>query len=147
MDIINRIVGVFLLIVAVIVAVHTIVEPLYFDSSQSGSGYSEGVWAIINPLSALTVILGVIFAYIRKRDVDGEGGAVVTREFLTANTIFYGFLFIGIIFFWNWFNLLSPAFNAVGPDVVSLTWIIIDACLPLLAGALGIHLALGEPAY
>ena len=143
MDILKKIVGIILLIVAVVVAVHTVVEPLYFDSSQSSSGYSEGVWDIINPLSAITVILGLIFGYMRKRDADAADEATVTREFLTANTIFFGFLFIGIVFFWNWFNLLSPAFNAVGPDAVSLAWIIIDAGLPLLAGSLGIHLALG----
>ena len=144
MDILKKIVGIILLVVAVVVAVHTIVEPLYFDSSQSGSGYSEGVWAIVNPLSAITVILGLIFGYMRKRDADAVDETTVTREFLTANIIFYGFLFIGIMFFWNWFNLLSPAFNAVGPDAVSLTWIIIDAGLPLLAGALGIHLLLAD---
>lgn len=144
MHIVRRIVGIILLIVAVVVAVHTIVEPLYFDSSRSGSGYSEGVWAIINPLSAITVILGLIFGYMRKRDADAADETTVTREFLTANTIFYGFLFIGIMFFWNWFNLLSPAFNAVGPDAISLAWIIIDAGLPLLAGALGIHLLLAD---
>ena len=144
MDIIKRIVGIILVLVAMIVAVHTIVEPLYFDSSRSGSGFNEGIWAIINTLAATAVILGGVFGYIRKRDADGDTDATVTREFLTANTIFYGFLFIGILFFWNWFNLLNPAFNAVGPDTISLTWIIIDAGLPLLAGALGIHLALGD---
>ena len=142
MDILKKVVGIILLVVAVVVAVHTVVEPLYFDSSQSGSGYSEGVWAIINPLSAITVILGLIFGYLRKRDADAADETTITREFLTANSIFYGFLFIGIIFFWNWFNLLSPAFNAVGPDAVALAWIIIDASIPLLAGALGIHLLL-----
>ena len=86
MDIIKRIAGGILLVVAVVVAAHTIVEPLYFDSSRSASGYSEGVWAIINSFSALTVILGVIFGYIRKRDADSADDTAVTREFLTANT-------------------------------------------------------------
>ncbi|MDE2685879.1 MAG: hypothetical protein OXI16_00045 [Chloroflexota bacterium] len=142
MDIIRRIVGIFLLIVAVAVAVHTIVEPLYFDSRLSESGYNESIWAILNPLMALAVILGAIFAYFRKRDVGGAGDDTVTREFLTANVLFYGLLFIGILFFWNWFNLLSAAYNAIGPDAISLTWIVIDAALPLLTGALGIHLLL-----
>lgn len=143
MDIIKRIVGIILVIVAVIVAVHTVVEPLYFNSSLTASGYNESLWALINPLSAITVILGVIFGYIRKRDVDGDGENAVTREFLTANTIFYGFAFIGILFFWNWFNLLSPNFTAIPLGAISLVWIIFDAGMPLLAGALGIHLLLG----
>ncbi len=93
----------------------------------------------------LAVVLGVIFGYIRKRSVDREGGdAPVTREFLAANTLFYGFLFVGILFFWNWFNLLSPAFTAVGMDTVSLVWIIIDTGLPLLAVVLGLSLLSGD---
>ena len=146
MDTLKKVVGAILLVVAVVVAAYTIVEPLYFDSSRSASGYNESVWAIINSFSALTVILGVIFGYIRKREADSAGGTTVTREFLTANTIFYGFLLVGILFFWSWFNLLNPAFTAIHIGTVSLVWIIIDAALPLLAGALGIHLLLGSDA-
>ena len=67
----------------------------------------------------------------------------MTREYLTANTLFYGFLFVSILFFWNWFNLRSPAFTAIGDDAVSLVWIVIDALLPLVTGAMGVHLARG----
>ena len=144
MDILKKIVGIILVLAAVIVAVHTVVEPLYFDSSLTGSGYNEGLWALINPLSAITVILGVIFGYIRKREADSADDTTITREFLTANTIFYGFLFIGILFFWSWFNLLSPNFTAIPLGTISLVWIIYDAGMPLLAGALGIHLLLAS---
>ena len=90
---------------------------------------------------ALAVVLGVIFGYIRKRDVDLEGGAAPpTREFLAANTLFYGFLFVGILFFGNWFSLLSPDFTGAGADTVSLVWGFIDAALPLLSGAMGLSL-------
>ncbi len=64
----------------------------------------------------LAVVLGVIFSYNRKRGVDLEGDAPITREFLTANTLFYGFLFVGILLFWNWFNFQNPDFAAVGMD-------------------------------
>ena len=67
MDIIKRIVGVVLIIAAVVLAVHTVVEPLYFDSSTTGSGYNESVWALINSLSAFAVVLGVAFGYARIR--------------------------------------------------------------------------------
>ena len=68
----------------------------------------------------------------------------MTRDFLAANTLFYGLLFIGILFFFNWFNLLSPAYTAVGPDAVSVVWALIDAALPLLLGALGLTLLRGN---
>lgn len=40
----------------------------------------------------------------------------------------------------NRFNLWSPAFTAIGPDAVSLAWIVIDAVAPLPAGVCGIRL-------
>ena len=139
MDIFRRIVGVVLIAIGAVVAVHMVVEPLYHASSEA-SPYSP-IWSIINPFMALAVVLGVIFGYIRKRGVDHEGGGTpISREFLSANTLFYGFLFVGILFFSNWFNLLSPDFTAVGTDVVSLVWAFIDAALPLLSGVMGLFL-------
>ena len=89
----------------------------------------------------LTIVLRVIFAHIRKRDVSGEDSSrMITREFMTANTLFYGFLFVGILFCWNWFNTLTPGFSAVGTDTRNLVWLLIDATLPLLAGSMGIFL-------
>ena len=144
MDIIKRIVGVILLIAAIVLAVHTIVEPLYFDSSTTGSGYNESVWAMINSLTAFAVVLGVVFGYVRLGRSASEGAAPVTREFLASNIQFFGVLFLGILFFFNWFNLLSSDFNAVGPDAVGLIWIAIDAGLPLIWFPMGLHLLKGD---
>ena len=94
---------------------------------------------------ALAILLGLIFGCMRKREVDRQGGsAAVTRDFLAANTLFYGLLFIGILFFFNRFNLLSPAYTAVGPDAVSVVRALIDAALPLLLGAQGLSLLRGD---
>ena len=135
----RRIVGVVLIVTAVVVAVHTVIEPLYYTSTEA-SPYSPH-WSKINLLTVLAVVLGVIFSYIRKRSVDREGGnAPVTREFLAANTLFYGFLFVGILFFWSWANYRSPGFTAVGADAASVVWGIVDALLPLLCGAMGVAL-------
>ncbi len=131
----KKICGLYLFAVAVLVAVHTVVEPLY-HASGPGQPYSP-FWTIVNPLTAVAIVLGAVFGYTRKRSAGGE---TVTREFLVANTLFYGFLFVGIMFFWNWFNILSPAFTAIGDDTVSLVWIVVDAGVPLLAGATGVHL-------
>ena len=143
MDMLKRITGIILVAMAVVVAVHTVVEPLYHGST-SAQPYSP-VWDTLNPLMVLTIALGLIFSFIRKRAVDCEGGgAAVTREYLAANTLFFGFLFVGILFLWNWFNLLNPAFAAIGSETVSLVWIIIDAILPLLSGAMGVFLLRGN---
>ena len=106
MERLKRIVGVVLLAIGAVVAVHTIIEPLYHVSSAA-SPYSP-MWRIIDPLEALAVVLGVICGYLRKRSVAHDGATPITREWLAANALFYGFLCVGILFFWNWFNLLRP---------------------------------------
>lgn len=142
MDTLKRICGLFLVLMAVAVAVHTVVEPLYHVSSE-GQPYSP-LWNILNPLMALAIALGLIFGYLRKKASDSEGdGGTVTREFVAANVQFYGFLCVGIMFFWNWFILHSPDFTAVGAETASLVWILIDATLPLLTGAMGVFLLRG----
>lgn len=129
----KQIVGAILIIVGVAVAIHTVAEPLYHTSSE----YSP-FWNILNPLMILAIVLGLIFGYIRKKGVDDSDA--ITREYLAANIQFYGLLFVGILFFWNYFNLHSPTFTAIGEETVSLVWILIDASLPLLLGAMGISL-------
>ncbi len=142
MNALKRICGIFLVAMAVAVAVHTVVEPLYHTSS-AGQPYSS-LWDILNPLMAIAIVLGVLFGYSRKKAADSEGDSgAVTREFVAANVQFYGFLCVGILFFWNWFILYSPAFTAIGADTASLVWILIDATLPLLMGAMGAFLLRG----
>ena len=142
MGILRRLIGVVLIIIGAVVAAHTIIEPLYHVSSEA-SPYSP-IWNTLNPFMALAVVLGVILGYIRKRRVDHEGDAPVTREFLAASTLFYGFLFVGILFFWNWFNTQNPDFTTLGSDTVSLVWGFINAALPLLSGAMGLSLLRGD---
>lgn len=86
------------------------------------------------------MLVGVIFGCIRKRRATGES---ITREALAANTQFYGFLFVGILLLWNWFNELSSAYTAVGEDTSTLVWILIDAAVPLLSGVMGLYLLRG----
>ena len=136
----KQIVGAILTIVGVAVAIHTVVEPLYHTSSDA-QPYSP-FWDILNPFMALSIILGLIFGYIRKKGIDG--GDAITREYLAANTQFYGLLVVGIMFFWNFFNLHNEAFTAIGAYAATLVWILIDATLPLLLGAMGISLMRGN---
>ena len=139
MDTLKRITGVYLILVAAAVAVHMVVEPLYYVSTEA-QPYSP-FWNILNPCMALAIALAVLFCHLRMKRVNSEGeSGPVTRGYLCANVLYFGTLFIGILFFWNWFNLWSPEFTAVGPQAVSLTWGIIDASLPLLLGATGGHL-------
>ena len=87
------------------------------------------------------IVLTLILSYVRKRDVEkGGGDAVVTREFLSANVTFYGTLAVGILHFWNWLNDLSPAFTAIGGDVITTTWTIVGVALQPLSAAMGVYM-------
>ncbi len=133
----KRFIGVVLIVVAAIVAIQTILEPIYYTSTDE-SPYSSA-WDIINWLSAISIILALIFGSMRMRSV-GEDSSV--QEFIAANTLFYGFIFTAIIFFWNWFGILGIGsdFTAVSMDTRSLVWILFDAIFPALNIAMGIHL-------
>ena len=87
------------------------------------------------------IVLTLILSYVRKRDVEqGGGDAVVTREFLSANVTLYGTLAVGILYFWNWLNDLSPAFTAIGGDVITTTWTIVGVALLPLSAAVGVYM-------
>ncbi len=130
--------GFFFIAVAVVVAVHTVVEPFYHVSTDD-QPYSP-VWDILDPLMVVAVALGAALAWRRKAAVDRDAAGPVTREYLAANVLFFGFVSVGIVLLHSWFGLLSPAFTAVGPDAASVMWIFTDAALPLLCGATGAEL-------
>ena len=138
---IRRICGAILVAMAIVVAVHTVVEPLYYTSTEE-SPYSP-VWAVLGWVMMLPLALGVWFGHIRKKAAESDGTGAITRELVAANVHFYGGLFFGIMFLWNWFAQLMPEFTAIGADTVSLVWIILDAGLPLLWGAMGVFLLRG----
>lgn len=137
MESLKRVIGVVLIVIALIVAIQTIIEPIYHTSTDD-SPYSSA-WDIINWLSAISIILGLIFGYIR---LSGVGADSSVQEFIAANTLFYGFIFVAIIFFWNWFGIMGFAsdFTAVSHGTRGLVWILFDAILPPLNIAMGISL-------
>ena len=78
MERLTRLVGGVLLAIGAVVAVHTIIEPLYHVSSAA-SPYSP-MWRIIDPLEALAVVLGVICGYLRTRSVAHDGAAPISER-------------------------------------------------------------------
>ncbi len=137
METLKRIIGVVLIVIAAIIAIQTVLEPIY-HTSTTDSPYSS-TWDYINPLSLISIILGVIFGYIRMRRAGADASV---QEFIAANTLFYGFMFAAIIFLWNWFGIsdIGQDFTGVDHGTRSLVWILLDATLPLLNGAMGVHL-------
>ena len=139
MDILKRVIGIFLIVAGIAVAGHLIVEPLYHTSTEAEP--SSPLWQVFHPVVIAAIVFTLIFSYARKRDVEqGWDGSVVSREFLSANVSFYGSLVVGILYFWNWFNDLSPAFTAIGGDVITITWTIVGVALLPLSAAMGVSM-------
>ena len=134
MDAARRVVGAVLLLTAASVGI-------YFVAGQLE--VLPPLWTPINYLMAVSAALGVIFSYLRKRALEAAGlDRIVTRRYLEANILFYGFLFIAMLFFWNWFDSL---FDADPQDIDHhIVWIIVDTVGPLLWGALGMFLLRGN---
>lgn len=137
MDGLKKVIGVVLILIAIIIALNTILEPVYHTSDPDNP--HSPIWDYINPLSAISIVLGIIFSYIRMNRITDNSSV---QEFIAANTLFYGFMFSAIIFFWNWFGILKVGvdFTAVSADTRSLVWIFFDALQPLLNFAMGTHL-------
>ena len=72
MHILKKICGLYLIAVAILAAVHAVVEPLYHVAGP-GQPYSP-FWTIVNPLTALAIVLGVMFGYLRKQGAAGWCG-------------------------------------------------------------------------
>ncbi len=133
MDALRRVVGAVLLVTAVLVGIYFVVEQL---------GILPLLWPPLNYLMALSAVLGVIFAYLRKHSLESAGlDRIVTRRYLEANILFYGFIAIAMLFFWNWFDLLID--DAPQDIHRSIVWIIVDTVGALLWGALGMFLLRG----
>ena len=137
MESLKRVIGIVLIVIALIVAIQTIIEPIYHTSTDD-SPYSSA-WDYINPLAAISIILGLIFSCMHMSRIS-ENSSV--QEFIGANSLFYGFIFVAIIFFWNWFGIMGIGsdFTAVGHGTRSLVWILFDAILPPLNIAMGVSL-------
>lgn len=139
MNPINRLCGFLLIVAGLVLVVHTLAEPLYYTSTVT-SPYSP-LWLYVNWLTALGVVIGVIYSYGRTcQACRGESASAVTRDYLVANVQFYGFIVLGIMFFWNWFQLFDTGYTATTPGTQALVWILVDAGLPPLMVTLGLHL-------
>ena len=127
MSILIRAVAAYLVLVAVAVAVHFIITPLY----HPGGDAPFTAWAVMNWFMAVAMLITLAAAYAEKRRVDGDRETDLKR-YLEANTVFYGAVALFILYFWNWFSSLSP--NNV-PD--SQFWVVIDTLMPIVMGVTG----------
>lgn len=130
----RRVVAAYMLLVAVAVPVHLLVTRFY-DSSLDET--ADAVWSILDPLMLVGLVVVLIVAYARKRQVEaGPADQPVHREYLEANVTLYFSAALFLMLLWNWFG-----FQWGGPDSdIALLWIVIDTTVPLLTVSTAIRM-------
>ena len=141
MNVAIQIIGWFFIVVGAAVGITIAVEPLIYTSTEA-QPYSPLWTYALDPGVFICIPLGALFTYLRKRGLDAEGaGGAITWDRLSASALFYGFLFIGILFFWD----LGAQFNwdtfAPGSEgIYGAAWIVIYALFAPLAITLGLRM-------
>ena len=112
MEAVMRIIGVFLLAVAVIILAQAIIP-----------GGRHELWAYINPLMAISIVLVVGFCIWSKLQSSDDSAPMGFPEF---DIVLYVGLFIAYLFFFNWSVELSEG------EGYSWAWIVINGMIPVL---------------
>ena len=127
MLLLGRVTSVYLIVLAVVVAVNFIITPLY----HPGGDEPYTVWETLNWFMAVGMLITVVASYVQKRRVDADGSSDVKR-YLEANAVFYLAVVVFLIFFWNWFSNLSANNEADGQF-----WVVVDTLMPIVMGVTG----------
>ena len=127
----------FLIITGTVVFLHTIVEPVYFTTTEEQP--ASPLWKIIEIHAAIALGIGIIYSILLVRNCNKN---MALFERLQSNLYLSGFLFCSVIFFRVWFAgvLFRDTFKTMSPDVLMLGWLIFDSTMPILSISLGLHL-------
>ncbi len=134
MDVLKRILAVFLVLTAVAVALNLILTPVYHDGSPE-----YPVWRILNWFMAAAVLVALVVSYLRRRTL-GNGEAS-TLQYVRESMVYYGAIVLTMLFFWGWFWTLNPD-SETGDAITShiVYFPIVDALFVVVALATGRHL-------
>ena len=133
----KKLVGAYLVVVGVAVAVFFIINSLLVDAIDVLS-----IWYILDVLMLIGLVLALGFNYQRKREVEaGESGSSITRSYLECNVLFYLTAGVTIIFLHNWLSLLANGSDSLdGNHQAWVIWAFVDTLLPIAFGLSGCRL-------
>ena len=133
MALLRRIGAVYLVGVAVAVAVFFIVNTFLRDTLDVLQ-----VWLALDVLMVIGLAAALLFNFSRKMEVGGldpESG--VTLRYLEVNVAFYATAAVAILFLHNWFFLLAGNSLELNNHQAWVIWAFVDTALPLTLGATG----------
>ncbi len=100
MDILRRVVAVYLALIALAAFTLLIITPLYHDGSAE---YPH--WQILNYFMAVGVVVVLALGLYRRRKLGDDPDML---EYLRTSFVFYGSIVLTMLFFWEWFWTLDP---------------------------------------
>ena len=134
MDMVNRVLAVFLVLTAIAVVLNLILTPVYHDGSDEYT-----VWKIVNWFMAAAVLVALVVSFQRRRVLGGVEADVLL--YLRTSAAWYGAIVLTMLFFWGWFWTLNPD-SETGEAVTShmVYFPIVDALFVVVALSTGRHL-------
>ena len=126
--------GVYLIAVGIAVAAQYL-----FGSTYGGDGSQFDVWAVLNWLMAVGLLLALAVAFRDKFRLDGEADDPSDwRRYLEVNVSYYAALAVALLFFASWIDLLWGSGSREQWNWV--VWAAVDTALPLLFVSVGLRL-------
>ena len=131
MDLVKRILAVFLVVTGIAAAALLIITPLTHDGSPD-----YPMWRILNWFMAAAVLIVLVVAFLRKHV--READELIVVEYLRLNLVYYGSIVLTMLFFWEWFWTLNPD-SETGDAVTShiVYFPIMDALFVVLSLSVG----------
>ena len=136
MDMVKRIIGIYLLVTALAAALLLMATGLIHDGSED-----YPLWKIMNWFMAAGVVVILVAAFAARRSQGCE--KIDTLERARVSLVFYGAIVLAMLFFWEWFWTLNPE-SETGEAVTShmVYFPIMDALYVVLSVSVGRRLAI-----
>ena len=134
MDMVKRLLAIFLMATAIATALNLILTPVYHNGSPE-----YPVWEILNWFMAAAVLVSLVVSILRRLALRSEKTS--TLEYVRTSMTFYGAIALTMLFFWEWFWTLNPS-SETGEAVTSHTvyFPLLDMLFVVVALAIGRYL-------
>ena len=135
MGALQKLAGVYLVAVAVAVAVFFIISNVV-----AGSFDVLNIWYVLDVLMLVGLVIALAYNYARKRDeCGGDPGGAVTRRYVDVNAAFFVTAGVTVLFLHNWFSLLAMGADSLDDNsrAAWTIWAAVDTLLPIVVGVTG----------
>ena len=131
MHTVQRVLGGYVMVIALAVAVNFIITPFFFDNE---SGYP--IWDVLDFFMAAAILIAFAASCRDMWRLCKEGDEADLKRYVSVNVAFFATVVLLLLFFSNW------AAHLVKHETLEdwTIWAIIDAILPPILGAGGLRL-------